>query len=62
MGQGIPAQEAAQQAVKRLDDPRIKGWGGVIALDSQGRVGIAYNSPRMARAYVDSDGEIMAEI
>ena len=62
MGQGLPAQAAAEQAVKRLDDPRIKGWGGVIALDTQGRVGIAFNSPRMARAYAAPNGEIIAEI
>jgi beta-aspartyl-peptidase (threonine type) len=62
MGQGLDAQQAAEQAVRRLDDPRIKGWGGVIALDSQGRVGIAFNAPRMARAYVAPDGTIVAEI
>ena len=62
MGQGLPAQQAAEQAVQRLDDPRIKGWGGVIALDAQGRVGIAFNAPRMARAYAAPNGSIHAEI
>lgn len=62
MGEGMDAQSAAEQAVKRLDDPRVKGWGGVIALDPQGRVGFAFNSKRMARAYSRPDGTLVAEI
>jgi beta-aspartyl-peptidase (threonine type) len=62
MGAGMPAQQAAEQAVRRLDEPRIKGWGGVIAVDLQGRVGFAYNARHMARAYATPDGVIVADI
>jgi beta-aspartyl-peptidase (threonine type) len=29
---------------------RVNGHGGIILLDSEGRVGIAHNTPRMAWA------------
>jgi beta-aspartyl-peptidase (threonine type) len=61
-GAGLDAQAAADTAVKRLDDPRIQGWGGLIAVDPQGRVGFAYNSKHMARAYASPDGAIIAGI
>jgi L-asparaginase / beta-aspartyl-peptidase len=62
MAGGMPADEAARRAVARLDDERIKGWGGVIAIDPQGRVGFAFNSAHLSRAYSTPDGEIKAEI
>jgi beta-aspartyl-peptidase (threonine type) len=62
MGAGLDAQAAADKAIKRLDDPRIKGWGGLIAIDAEGRVGFAYNAKHMARALVRPDGTILAEI
>lgn len=62
MGSGLPAQAAADQAVARLSDPRIKGWGGVIALDKDGTVGLASNAAHMARAYAAPDGTIHAAI
>ncbi len=62
MGAGMEAQEAAQEAVRRLGEERIKGLGGVIVIDRNGKVGYAYNTPHMARAFVQSDGTIVAEI
>jgi beta-aspartyl-peptidase (threonine type) len=40
-------QWAADEAMNYLKD-RVNGHGGIILLDSQGRFGIAYNTPRMA--------------
>lgn len=62
MGSGMEAQQAAQQAVRRLNDERIKAWGGIIAIDPDGRTGFAYNAAYMARAYARADGSIAAEI
>jgi L-asparaginase / beta-aspartyl-peptidase len=62
MGGGLDAQAAAEQAIQRLDEPRVKGWGGVIAIDPSGRVGLASNARHMARAYAAPDGTITAEI
>lgn len=59
---GLTAQSACEQAVARLDGERIKGWGGVIAVDHEGRVGFAYNAPHMSRAYLQPDGSICAEV
>lgn len=44
---------AAQLAVQRLE--RVNGNGGVILVDSNGRIGFAYNTPRMARAWRSDD-------
>lgn len=42
-------QWVAAEAMNYLKD-RVNGHGGIILLDTQGRVGIAYNTPRMAWA------------
>jgi len=31
---------------------KINGRGGVIVLDKKGNIGISYNTPKMARAYM----------
>src|SRR5438270_789881 len=40
-------QWVAAEAMNYLKD-RVNGHGGIILLDSQGRIGIAHNTPRMA--------------
>src|SRR3954466_2756943 len=42
-------QWAAAEAMNYLKD-RVNGHGGIIVLDSQGRFGLAHNTPRMAWA------------
>jgi L-asparaginase / beta-aspartyl-peptidase len=59
MGSGLDAQAAADGTIRRLEDPRIKGQGGVICIDAQGRTGFAYNTPHMARAYYLPDGTLV---
>jgi beta-aspartyl-peptidase (threonine type) len=51
LGKGLTAQKAAEEGVKRLER-KINGRGGVIVLDRKGNVGISYNTPKMARAYM----------
>src|SRR5271157_5034890 len=52
--QGLAPQDAAQRALYYLKS-RLNGHGGIILLDSRGRVGIAHNTPRMAWALVSRD-------
>jgi beta-aspartyl-peptidase (threonine type) len=70
LGEAIIKATLARRAVELLGtrDPnhvateiveelkRFGGDGGLILVDAQGRVGFAFNSPRMARAWVDADG------
>lgn len=51
---GLSAQGAATTAIRLLSE-RTAGEGGLIVLDSQGRVGYARNSATMAHAFM-SDG------
>ena len=48
---GLTAQKAAEESIKMLER-KIKGRGGVIVLDKNGKIGISYNTPKMARAYM----------
>ncbi len=45
--EGLAPQEAAQRALYYLKK-RLNGHGGMILVDTRGRVGIAHNTPRMA--------------
>ena len=47
---GEAPQTVAQAAIERLET-RLKGHGGIILLDSKGRIGLAHNTPRMAWAW-----------
>jgi beta-aspartyl-peptidase (threonine type) len=48
---GGDAASAAEEALRILVR-KTEGYGGVIALNRRGEVGISYNTPRMARAYI----------
>lgn len=58
VGQGFSAQAACETAVRLLHE-RVKGLGGLIAVDHQGRIGFAYNTAAMPYAYALGDQEIM---
>jgi beta-aspartyl-peptidase (threonine type) len=62
IGSGMSPQMAAQEGVNRLDDKRVNAWGGVIVIGPDGQTGFAYNAAYMARAFVQHDGLITAEI
>jgi beta-aspartyl-peptidase (threonine type) len=48
------AQDAAWLAIREMDD-RIQGRAGVIVLSRDGSIGFAFNTPRMAVAYMDAE-------
>ena len=50
---GDPA--AAAEEALRILVRKVDGFGGVIALNRRGEVGLAHNTPRMARAYITAD-------
>ena len=47
---GGDAAAAAAQGIKRLEK-KVEGFGGVIVLNREGVPAVAFNTPRMARAY-----------
>ena len=51
------APDAAAQAAIALLQSRLRGHGGMILLDTRGRIGIAHNTPRMAWALRSREGE-----
>ncbi|MDQ3945463.1 MAG: isoaspartyl peptidase/L-asparaginase, partial [Actinomycetota bacterium] len=53
---GRSVEEACLQALGAVR--RAGGTGGCIALDGQGRLALPYNSPAMARGYVDAEGVV----
>ena len=56
------APSAAQAAIRMLGE-RVGGLGGLILIDHAGRIGFAYNTPQMARAYItDEMDEPVVEI
>jgi beta-aspartyl-peptidase (threonine type) len=58
LGAGYAPVEAARAAIERLEQ-RVHGLGGVILIDVRGRVGYAFNTPRMAYAYrVEGGAEV----
>jgi beta-aspartyl-peptidase (threonine type) len=54
------AQEAAEKALDVLAD-RARGLGGLIVIDRSGQIGVSFNTPRMARAWVEND-QIVARV
>ena len=50
---GVHPRKAAKDAL-RIMQRRVQGYGGVVAVNRKGTVGIAYNTPRMARGYMTS--------
>jgi len=58
-GQPQPAIEKALGQLHR----KVDGFGGAIALNKDGVIGVAYNTPRMARAYMsDAMNEPFADV
>jgi beta-aspartyl-peptidase (threonine type) len=54
------APAAAEKAIGVLAD-RAQGLGGVIVIDRTGQIGVSFNTPRMARAWVEND-QIVARV
>ncbi len=58
LSSGMWPQEAAQKAVRILED-RVAGRGGVILIDRHGRIGWSFNTPRMAYAYRQGKSDLL---
>ena len=50
---GGDPEHAVQEGIKILEQ-KVDGLGGIITLNRKGAVGVAYNTPRMARAFMNS--------
>lgn len=61
LARGMTPQQAADAAIQLMQD-RVNGYGGLIIVDSQGRTAFAHNTPHMAVAWADADGNIHARI
>ncbi len=58
IGNGLSVQTACDAAIQLLSD-RVGGHGGLIAIDKQGKIGVAYNTSSMPYAYsVDKESII----
>jgi len=54
MRSGSSAQKAAEYAIDLLHR-RCNGLAGIICIDNKGRIGIYFNTPKMARGYISSE-------
>jgi L-asparaginase / beta-aspartyl-peptidase len=54
---GVSAQKACETAIHVLGD-RVNGQGGVIAVDTHGRIGMAQNTTAMPHAVAVGDGAV----
>jgi beta-aspartyl-peptidase (threonine type) len=58
---GTPIDESCRHVVHERNRD-IKGDLGMIAIDKEGKVGMAFNSQRMHRAWIGLDGELHVKI
>ncbi len=56
--ESLSSQQVAEACV-RLLATRAHGTGGLIIIDHEGRPAVAFNTPRMAYAYVAADGSFV---
>jgi beta-aspartyl-peptidase (threonine type) len=57
---GMTPGEAGRHAVATLD--RVGAKGGIILLDRQGRVDAEFNTPRMVRGWITTDGDFQVAV
>jgi beta-aspartyl-peptidase (threonine type) len=60
VAQGLDVQQAAEKATGVLAD-RAQGLGGLIVIDRSGQIGVSFNTPRMARAWIEND-QVIARV
>ena len=51
---GDNPEKAVEDGIKILER-KAEGYGGIIALNNAGRIGMTFNTPRMARACINSE-------
>ena len=57
---GLSLEDAARETIERLTS--INGEGGLVAVDTQGKITLPFNSEGMYRGFVNQNGEINTEI
>jgi beta-aspartyl-peptidase (threonine type) len=55
---GLSAQKACDAAIALLEE-RVNGFGGMIAIDARGHVGLSFNTEAMPYAYAIDDQAIL---
>jgi beta-aspartyl-peptidase (threonine type) len=55
---GLPLAEAAELVIQK----RLRGKGGLIAIDRQGRVALPFNTEGMYRGWIDAEGNYFTAI
>ena len=55
----LTAQASAEHVIDMLK-ARVDGRGGVILIDRHGNYGLEHNTKKMAYAYADEKGDVMA--
>ena len=59
----LGAQDAADMAIRYISTERGRGTAGIITVDMRGRIGAAYNTEAMGRAWFDHDkGRVVVRI
>lgn len=58
---GLPPSTAVKKGVEEMRW-RVDGYGGAILVTPKGQIGLYHNTPRMAFAYSDKNGEVKAGI
>jgi beta-aspartyl-peptidase (threonine type) len=58
---GLSADESSEYAINLLEK-KVQGTGGVICLNTDGEPGYAFNTRRMALAYINGKGEIRISV
>jgi L-asparaginase / beta-aspartyl-peptidase len=59
---GCTATAAARRAIATMSRRSGRGTAGIITVDSKGRVGYAYNTEAMGRAWCGRDGRVRVEV
>jgi len=58
--QGAPI--AARKAIRLMNRQSGRGTAGIVTTDRKGRVGFAFNTEAMGRAWCDSEGRTRVQI
>jgi beta-aspartyl-peptidase (threonine type) len=58
---GLSVQDACNEVILNNDKP-FPGDAGIIGVDAAGNLGVAFNSQRMHRAWINTDGQLTISI
>lgn len=58
--QGLTPQAAARVVIEKISE--VKGYGGIIIVDKEGRIGYHFSTTRMAYAYITNESKFKSGI